>query len=219
MNCSCCPPDNINDLDNTFNRDRAEGDARDYLKKGLSKRGRKLIRYLLANNERPLTVLDIGCGAGGAHHELLRQGIAGQVVGVDASSAYLAAARANAATLGLSETTHYQQADFALQSDAFAPADLVMMDRVICCYPHLKQLLGAAAAHAQRYLALSYPLDRWWLRLPLRVVDFGITLFGSRYHPYIHPHADILAIASAAGLRPVHQDRSGLWQITVFSRS
>ena len=218
MNCSCCPPGNINDLDKTFNAARATADARDYFKQGLGKRGRKLIHYLLAAGGRPFTVLDVGCGAGAVHHELLRQGAAGQVVGVDASSAFLAAAGANAATLGLADATRYHHADFALQADAFEPADLVLMDRVICCYPHLQQLLGAAAEHTRRYLALTFPLDHWWVRLPVWLMDRFLTLFGSGYHPYVHPHTDIVAIAQAAGLQPVHQGRSGVWQIMVFAR-
>jgi SAM-dependent methyltransferase len=219
MNCSCCPPGNINDLDKTFNKARATADARDYLQNGLGKRGRKLIQYLLSVGERPFTVLDIGCGAGAVHQELLRQGAAGQVVGVDASSAFLAAAGKNAAQLRLAEATSYQQADFALQADGFEAADVVVMDRVICCYPHLSQLLRAAAEHARRYLALSFPLDRWWVRLPVWLVDRFLTLFGSGYHPYVHRHEEIVAIAAAAGLRPVHRDRSGVWQIMVFARS
>lgn len=218
MNCSCCPPGNINDLDKTFNAARANADARDYLQNGLGKRGRKLINYLLTAANQPFTVLDIGCGAGAVHHELLRQGAAAQVVGVDASSAFLAAARENAARLGLAQNTNYHHADFALQADAFEPADVVLMDRVICCYPHLKQLLGAAAAHTGRYLALTFPLDRWWVRLPIRLFDAALTLFGSGYHPYIHRHTDILAIAASAGLHPIHHDRHTVWQIMVFAR-
>jgi magnesium-protoporphyrin O-methyltransferase len=218
MNCSCCPPGNINDLDKTFNAARAAADARDYLKNGLGKRGRKLIHYLLAAGGRPFTVLDVGCGAGAAHHELLRHGAAGQAIGVDASSAFLAVAAENAARLGLAAAATYHHADFALQAGAFEPADVVLMDRVICCYPHLQQLLGAAAAHTHRYLALTFPLDRWWLRLPVRLVDGFLTLFGSGYHPYVHRHADVIAIAAAAGLHPVHRDRSTVWQIMVFAR-
>src|SRR5215510_13726819 len=108
MTCPCCSPRNINDLDNTFDAANARKDARRYLKKGLDKRTRKLIAYLLAHCREPVGVLDIGCGAGGAHQELLRQGIADRAVGVDASSAYLAAAKTNVAQLNLSDRVVYQ---------------------------------------------------------------------------------------------------------------
>lgn len=218
MNCSCCPPENVNDLANTFNAQRAEGDAQTYLKKGLSKRGRHLLAFLFNHLQSPATVLDIGCGAGGAHHELLRRGLASQVVGVDASPAYLQAAQANAEKLGVQAAVTYRQADFAQAAREFEAADVVILDRVICCYPYLHELLVPAAEHARRYLALSFPVEAGWLRLPFRLLDGLLTLFGSKYHPYLHRRAEVIAIAEAAGLQRVHRDRSGLWQIMVFAR-
>jgi 2-polyprenyl-3-methyl-5-hydroxy-6-metoxy-1,4-benzoquinol methylase len=217
MNC-CCPPGTVNDLANTFDAPRAKQDARQYRRRGLNGRGRQLISYLLTHTTRPLTVLDVGCGAGGVHHELLRRGVVDEVVGVDAAPAYLAEASDNAAHFGLETQTTYVHADFALQADRFQPADLVIMDRVICCYPDLPALLGAAAVRSRRYLALSFPREKWWLRLPFYLVDVVLKLFGSGYHPYLHRHSDIEAIALAAGLQPVHQTVSGIWQIMVFGR-
>jgi SAM-dependent methyltransferase len=218
MNCPCCSPRNINDLNNTFDAAQARKDARRYLKKGLDKRTRKLIAYLLTYCREPVSVLDIGCGAGGAHQELLRQGVASRAVGVDASAAYLAAAKANAAQLNLSDRVTYEHQDFAQTAASFAPADVVLLDRVICCYPHLAQLLGAAAQHTGRYLSLSFPRDTWWTRQPYRLFDFFQTLFRSKYRFYLHPYAQIVAVAQAAGLHPAHSDYLGIWQILVFAR-
>lgn len=218
MNCSGCSPGQVNNLDQTFDAKTARDDAKRYLKKGLDKRERKLIAYLLTHSPEPVTVLDIGCGAGGVHHELLRRGAASHVVGVDASSAYVAAAQDNAAQLGLTEAVTYMHQDFAQMAETFAPVDVVIMDRVICCYPYLAQLLGPAAQRAQHYLALSFPIEAWWFRLGFRLIDVVLTLFRSRYHPYLHPHAEIVAIAQAAGFLPVHHDRVGWWQIMIFAR-
>lgn len=218
MTCPCCSPRNINDLDNTFDAANARRDAKRYLKKGLDKRARKLIAYLLAHGREPVSVLDVGCGAGGAHQELLRQGIADQAVGVDASSAYLEAAQANAAQLNLSDRVVYQHQDFAQAAASFAPADVVLMDRVICCYPYLAELLGAAARHTQGYLCLSFPRDEWWTRLPYHLYDFYQSLFRSKYRFYLHPYPQIIAQAEAAGLQLAHTDRTGIWQILVFAR-
>lgn len=218
MTCPCCSLRNINDLDNTFDAANARKDAQRYLKKGLDKRTRKLIAYLLAHYAEPVSILDIGCGAGGAHQELLRRGVANRAVGVDASSAYLAAAKTNAAHLNLSDRVIYQHQDFAQTATAFAPAEVVLMDRVICCYPYLAQLLGAAAEHTQRYLCLSFPRDEWWTRLPYALYDLFQSLFRSKYRFYLHPYPQILALAEAAGLHLTHTDRVGLWQILVFAR-
>lgn len=217
MNC-CCPPQNINDLDNTFNESRARRDAEDYLKHGLNKRGQRLVTALSGRITSPLSVLDIGCGAGALHHELLRRGIAGRVTAVDASSAYLRFAAQNAASFNLSQHVSYIQRDFAQAAAEFAPAGLVTLDRVICCYPHLEQLLAAAATHAQQYLALTFPIEGWWLKAPYWLIDNLFTLFRSKYHFFLHPRAQVIAIAQAAGLHPIYHDRVAFWQMMVFAR-
>ena len=220
MNCSCCGPENINDLDNTFTKKRAQKDARRYLKKGLARRSQKLVAHVEGRLPPDATMLEIGCGAGGLHHELLRRQVVGEAVGVDASSAYLAAAQENADQLGLSDAVTYCQRDFAQFADEFMPVDLVVMDRVICCYPHLQQLLGQAAERSKRFLAISFPVDEWWVRWPVRVVDALLTLTGSGYHPFVHPLSDIVTVAKHAGLKPVHRDHHyWFWRIMVFERT
>ncbi|NJN99080.1 MAG: class I SAM-dependent methyltransferase, partial [Anaerolineales bacterium] len=82
MTCPCCSPRNINNLDTFFDAAHARKEAQHYLKKGLDQRTRKLIAYVMTYVPEPISVLDIGCGAGGAHLELLRQGVAGHAVGV-----------------------------------------------------------------------------------------------------------------------------------------
>lgn len=218
MNCSCCGSDNINDLDNTFNSKRAQKEARRYMRKGLDKRSQKLIAYLDSHLRGVTSALDIGCGAGGVHHELLRRHLVSEVVGVDASSGYLAAAEANAKELGLADAVSYHREDFALSADQFMPADVVTMDRVICCYPHLQQLLGQAAEHSKQYLAISFPADQRWLRWPFRLADGLLTLIGSGYHPFLHPLPQILAVTQEAGLTLVHSDNHYIWRIMVFQR-
>ena len=218
MLCSCCTQ-NVNDLDNMFGEKDARRSARNYLKKGLEKRTRKLIAHLIAYKGEPLTVLEIGGGAGSVHQELLRRGIAASAVGVDASSAYTRAAELNACELELAEQTEYHHADFALSAADFEAADVVVLDRVICCYPHLEELLAAAAERTQKFLALSFPREDWWIKVVWQIGDFFLALKRSKFHPYLHAHDNINAVAEQAGLRPIHSDRHTIWQIAVFERS
>lgn len=218
MCCPCCEPD-VNNLEGTFDTKYARQSAADYLRKGLPKRGRKLIAYLQTHVAEPLSVLDIGCGAGGVHQELLRRGVARRAVGVDAASASIEAARQNAAVLGLAEAADYVHADFAQRAAEFEPADIVVLDRVVCCYPYLEALLGGAAAHTRRFLALSLPIERWWMRLLFWFFNATFWFIGGGYHPYLHPHSRVRAIAAEAGLQPVHADRHLLWQILIFERA
>ena len=166
----------------------------------------------------PVTILEIGCGAGGVHQELLRQDVAHSAVGVDASSAYLKAALGNAQSLDLAERVNYQNGDFAESHVDFETADIVIMDRVICCYPHLQKLLGQAAEHAGKYLAISFPYDQWYIQIPFKIIDRVLTLTRSGYHPYLHKYADVVRVAENAGMRLVHRDSHYLWRILVFER-
>lgn len=218
MTCPCCQSKNINDLENTFGHARAQRDAEKYLKHGLDQRAEKLIAYVAGKLPPDATVMEIGCGSGAVHQELLRRSAARSAVGVDASSSYLAAAKQNAQTLNLKEKVSYLHGDFAQSAEFNIAADLVLLDRVICCYPHLEALLGKAAAQTNRYLAISFPVDRWWVHMAHRMADTVLKLIGSGYHPYVHSYAAIQSVAAAAGMQPVHTDRRHIWQIAVFER-
>ena len=219
MPCPCCEPSDLGDLEGVFDSGRAKTEADAYLRAGLDARGARLIAYLLQNSDGPLRLLDIGSGAGGVHYELLRRGLAASAVAVDASSAYIAAARSVGARLGLDSRVHYVHGDFTAAADTISPADAVILDRVICCYPNLNDLLGASAAKAERFLALSYPREKWWVRLAFNLYNLSLRLKRINFRTYLHRHSDVHSIAIKKGLEPVHTDTQGLWQITVFKRT
>ena len=47
--------------------------------------------------------------------------------------------------------------DFAQLGPEVEPADVVVMNRVICCYPDMPKLAGAAADRAKGTLVMSFP--------------------------------------------------------------
>ena len=219
MPCPCCQPPDIDGIESFFDASRAQTEVDAYLRVGLDARSARLIEYLLSNAGGPLSLLDIGGGVGSVHYELLRRGIAESAVAVEASSAYIEAARSIGRELGLSDRVNYLHADFARSADTVDPADAVILDRVICCYPLLDDLLSAAADKAGRFLALSYPRAKWWVFITFKLFNLYLRLKRSNFRTYLHPHGDVHAIAAQKGLEPVHADTQGLWQITVFSRA
>ncbi len=218
MNCVCCGSRTVNDLENTFDTKRAAGEARAYISDGLETRAARLIAYLVENCPGPFSILDIGSGVGGVHYELLRRGVAASVIGIEASSAYIAAARSIGEQLRLGSQAQYVHGDFTVVADEIDSADIVILDRVICCYPHLHALLGASVRKTGRYLALSYPDETWWTRIRVGLDNALRALKGQRFRIYIHPHREVHAIAVRNGLQPVHTDTDDFWQITVFER-
>ncbi|MFQ5859925.1 MAG: class I SAM-dependent methyltransferase, partial [Dehalococcoidia bacterium] len=157
----CC---SVNGLDQMFDQANARKELKAYWKKGLDKRARLLVDFLKAQDLAGSSLLEIGFGIGALHLELLKAG-AGKAVGVEASPAYLQAARALAEQLGLQDAVVYQRMDFAQRGQEVAEADIVLLDRVICCYPDMVGLVTSSAQHARRFYALTFPRGAWWMRL------------------------------------------------------
>ena len=218
MPCPCCQPPESGDYEGMFDTEWANREADSYIGHGLEARAERLIAFLVENCAGPLRVLDVGSGAGGVHHELLRRGLAASVVAVEASSAYISAARMISERLGQDNKVQYLHGDFATAADGIDSADAVILDRVICCYPHLNQLLGASASKAERYLALSYPREKWWVRIAFGLFNVYLKLKRKDFRTFVHPHAEVHSIAVRDGFEQVHADTEGFWQITVFER-
>lgn len=218
MPCSCCEGPEFGDYEGMFDTDWAEREADAYINQGLETRSERLIAFLIEHSDGPLRVLDVGSGAGGVHHELLRRGLAASVVAVEASSAYISAARKIGERLGQDSKVEYIHNDFTAAAAGIGSADAVILDRVICCYPHLNRLLEASASKAGRFLALSYPQERWWVRLAFGLFNVYLKVKRKNFRTYVHAHSEVQSIAVEDGLRPVHSDTEGFWQITVFER-
>lgn len=216
---ACCSPSAVNDLDKHFDRQRAEEDAADYLENGLGERGEKLLAHLDTHTPGFRDALDIGCGAGALHQEMLLRGLVKRATAVDGSQAFLEAARQNAASLELDGRVDYLHHDFALDPGAAPAADVVLLDRVLCCYPELDGLLAPAAQKARHYLVLSYPSKAPWVRLLFLWLAFKKALTRSKFRLYYHEPRRIEAILREAGLQPVFEDRVDEWQLGVYQRA
>lgn len=218
MPCNCCGPPDFGDYEGMFDTAWATREADAFIHHGLEARAERLIAFLVENCTGPLRVLDVGSGAGGVHHELLRRGLAASVVAVEASSAYISAARTIGERLGQDSQVQYIHSDFTAAAAEISTADAVILDRVICCYPHLNQLLQASASKAERFLALSYPREKWWVRIAFGLFNVYLKVKRKNFRTFVHPHNEVHSIAVRDGLKPVHADTEGFWQITVYER-
>lgn len=215
MQTPCCMP--VNDLDNKFDQERAKKELHSYWKEGVSKRG-KLMLHKLNNSEHSVSaVLDVGCGIGTLHHELLKSGKANHAIGIEASSAYLQAAAKLANDLGHASNVKYKQLDFALLDEPIGNFDIVMLDRVVCCYPDKDALLKNTMTHSDKYVLLSYPSDSWWVRVYYKTVNWFRKMRRSDFFTYFHEPKEIHQILSLEFSRE-HLAYSGTWQIEIWER-
>lgn len=203
--------------DAIFDQKTAEEDLQDYQNGGAGGTTRQLLDAIKAAGVAGMSLLDIGGGIGVIQHELAAAGVQ-RVTDVDASRAYLRMAREEAERRGYAEQAEYVHGDFVALSSQIEPADIVTMDRVICCYPHVEALVDAAASKARRVFGVVYPRDRWWMKLGMPVLNFFLRLQGTAFRTFIHPSATVERIAASHGLRKIAQRDGWLWQVSVFAR-
>ena len=99
-----------------------------------------------------------------------------------------------------------------------APADLVVLHRVVCCYPDYERLLGAAADHARLALVVSYPPRNLLSRAFYRGFNLVMQLTRSSFRGFAHPPDAMLAVLKDHGLRGTYQGRSRIWQVAGLER-
>jgi len=157
---SCCDPIDYRRL---FSRKSAARDLRRYRQHGLS--GTSLELVGLAGDVHDLSVLDVGGGIGAIELELLGAGAA-RATNVELSGGYEEAAGELIAERGLEGRVERRVGDFVTAE--VDPHDVVVLHRVVCCYPDVDALVGTAADHTQRTLLLTYPQERMWMRMGLR---------------------------------------------------
>lgn len=163
------------------------------------------------------TVLDVGAGIGALTFELLERG-ATSAVAVDASSAYLAAATEEAERRGRADVTTFVQGDFVTLAAGLPPADVVTLDRVVCCYPSYQPLLEHALRHAVRALALSYPRDRWLVKWVARVENAVRRVMANPFRTFVHPPPQMQQVIETAGFELVSRSQTRKWSSDVYVR-
>ena len=205
-------------IERQFDSREAASRLRAYQKRGPSKTTRILLAALEAQGIADTTLLDIGGGVGDIELALLRAGIIRSATAVDASAAYLATAKAEAARLGYGDRVAYHHGDFVDLAPEIAPAGFVTLDRVICCYRDMPALVGASASKADRLYGVVYPRDSWWVRLLLGMANGLLGISGRSFRVFAHPTSAVDDAVRAAGLEQCVHRFAGVWQICVYQR-
>jgi len=213
MGTCCCQG-----VDEMFGERTARHDLRRYRRRGPSKPTRVLLDALRREGVERASVLDVGGGIGAIQQELLGAGV-DRVTSVEASAAYLRAAKEEAARRGTADRISYHTGDFVAVADRIEPADVVTLDRVICCYPDMEALVGRSADHARRLYGVVYPRDAWWIRVGFGAMNLGMRLRRRAYRAHVHRTDAVDAVARDRGLAPTLRRRVGpMWQVAVYAR-
>ena len=204
--------------DRAFSENAARAEIRNYRRHGPARQTCELLRAVRSFGLANATLLDIGGGVGTIHHELL-QDVARTALHVDASSAYLKEAKTEATRRGHADRVTFVHADFTKVAAELPQADIVTLDRVVCCYPDFRTLLEAAASKSRRLLALSYPRETWYMRLALGVVNAFQRLRRDPFRTFVHPVAEMRDTMVRMDLHPVTIRRLLVWEVAIYARS
>src|SRR5688572_4126245 len=194
---------------------------RQFRRRGPDKTTRLLVDALRAALDgagtRAAVLLDIGAGIGAIHHELL-DGHVDRAVHVDGSTAHLAAAREEADRRGQAPRVDFVHGDFIDLASGIPAADVVTLDRVICCYHDMERLVGLSAQKARRLYGAVYPRDFRWMRIALGVINLVQRLRRSGFRAFPHSPTAIDSVLRIAGLERRTVQRTPGWEIVTYER-
>jgi len=211
---SCCNP---RGCDGFFTARFARRAARRYRERGVDKTASRMLAFLEEQGIEGATVLEVGGGVGELQIELLKKGAAG-TVNLELSPAYDEEASELLREAGVEGRAERRLHDLAADPEDVAPADVVVLHRVVCCYPDYERLLRAAGEHARRLLVFSYPPRNSVSRLLIAGQNLFFRLRGQEFRTFVHPPARMLAVLGQRGLRRTYDHHSLVWQIAGFER-
>lgn len=193
----------------------AEGDLARWRRRGPRPTTQELIDVIRQQGVEGARVLDIGAGVGAVHTALLEAGAA-TAIDVDASREYLAAARAEAQRRGLAARVEYRYGDIVELAADLPAADIVTLDAVICCYPDLSAMIGAAVRGRPRLIGLTYPRDIWWMRAYMRLFNLVHALRRSPERYFVYRHAQLRGLMTAARYAEIYDGGPPWGRVVVY---
>ena len=212
MKC-CQSPAGYGEL---FSPKQARREARAYRSKGLGAASRWVVDVVRERGIEGRSVLEPGGGVGAVEIELLKAGAARSTV-VELSPGYEEVAAELAQEAGVAERMERHVGDFA--ADGTEPADVVVLHRVVCCYPDYELLLGAAAERAQQTLVFTYPPRNVVSRALLGLVNLWLRLRGMEFRTFAHPPEQMTDVVRRAGFEPYARRRGGIWRGVALART
>ena len=219
MTCAQCEG-----IDQLFDSKRARRQLEKFRRKGADRTTRMLIEDVQAampqrsDGKSASLLLDVGAGVGAIHHTLLERGVE-RAVHVDASAAYLRSAREETERRGHAARVEFVQGDLVDVADRVPAADIVTLDRVICCYHDMRGLVSRSGEKARFVYGAVYPREGWWTRLVVAAENVFFRLQGSAFRTFLHSPSDIDSVLVGQGLRRRSLRRTIGWEVAVYTRS
>src|SRR5262245_30066155 len=201
-----------------FGRKRAERDLRRYLRRGADSITKLLLKELRRWPLQGLSLLDVGSGIGVIDMELAGDGV-GTATVVEASPAYFEASRGTVERCYGSRPVQFVVGDFTALAPTLADADVVTLDRVVCCYPDAEGLLRRAAQRARLMIAYTYPRNRWYVHAFMAFQNARRRLTGNPFRSFLHSPERMSATLETAGLKRISRQGNAVWMVELYHQA
>ena len=212
MNCPQCEG-----IELVFDEESIAKERKFYERDGADKTTQWLVDAIKEAGIEGLSLLDIGGGLGAIQHQLLAGGASG-ATHVDASSAYIEAAKEEAKARKLSDNIEWKHGDFVDLAAELDSAGVVTLDRVICCYDNMVGLVGKSVKLAERHYGVVYPRNLWWAKIGFFALNLVERIMGNPFRSFIHPSEEVDALISNAGFERTFSRNSFLWQVQLYTK-
>lgn len=190
----------------------------DFRRKGLGSTAATMVRVLASQGLAGATVLEVGSGPATAQVALLEAG-ASRGVAFDLSPASEVVGRELLAERGLDGRVEWHTGDFVAERSGVAPADVVFLNKVVCCYPDMGALVDAAGGSTRRLLALSLPRTGWWVAVGIAVINGLLRLRRTTFRVFRHDPREVSHRLEAAGLAELDSGKTAFWEWHVWTRA
>ena len=205
-------------IERQFSSRWARREARKFGRKGPLKSTQLLLDAIEARGAAGKSLLDVGGGVGTVQHAMAEAGVS-RITSVDAASNYLETSRKEAEQRGYADIVTYRHGNFVELAEEIEPADIVTLDRVICCYDDMPALVDASTSRAKDLYGLTYPRETWWLELARIGINATSVLRRLPFRFYVHPETDVRSRIRNAGFIGLLSRKTPMWNIELYRRS
>jgi magnesium-protoporphyrin O-methyltransferase len=179
-----------------------------------------IVKYLEEDGLSSHSILELGCGVGGVCLELIGKG-ASSATGIDISPEMISTARKLSELKGYSEKTSFVVGDAAKLP--LPSSHIVILDRVVCCYPDAEMLLSNSLAGCLATYVISYPRDDglWRFLIPVvsSIVKGVVRLTGSKPFFFLHNTAKLREYVNLRGFHEVFMKSMGPWSLLIYKKT
>jgi magnesium-protoporphyrin O-methyltransferase len=212
---SCCYDDEYGEM---FTSREAARTASRFRRKGLRGSAAELAGAVRAAARNGSSLIEVGGGAGQIQVELLETGVVAKSLNIELSESWEEAGVALIEEHGMAGRVERRIGDFVDQANSLPDADVVILHRVICCYPDWRAMLTAAASRAKDVVGMTIPAYRWSTRLIVRVANLTLKLRGMQFRAFVHSTQPMIEMMMSEGFQITYDETHPVWRTVVFRR-